>query len=212
MSALQQAFVILARRLLELSGLEQKGDLKMNRLKTSGLAGLWTLVLGLVLCCGSVAGQVTQAQMIEDVRSELIKLPYYTVFDYLEYKVDGRTVTLSGAVTRPMLKRDAEAAVHDVKGVEEVVNNIKVLPPSTADDRIRQAVYRAVYGSGGLQKYALGANPSIRIIVENGNVTLEGVVANEMDKNVAGVRAKSVGGTFKVTNNLIVESDAAKAE
>ncbi|RPI23046.1 MAG: BON domain-containing protein [Acidobacteria bacterium] len=173
---------------------------------------LYAAVIGLLFCGVTVQAQVTREQTIDKVRSALVKLPYYSVYDHLAYKLEGRTVTLMGAVTRPTLKKDAEAVVGDVKGVEEVVNNIKVLPLSSADDQIRRAVYRAVYSRGGLEKYALGANPSIHIIVENGNVTLEGVVANETDKNLAGIQARGVGGTFTFKNNLRVESESSNAE
>ena len=153
---------------------------------------------------------------VEEVRSALLSLPYYGVFDYLEFKLEGRTVTLVGEVTRPTLKSDAEAAVHRVKGVE-VVNKIEVLPLSNFDDRIRRAVYRSVYAQTGLTRYGLGANPSIHIIVKNGNVTLKGVVDNQGDKNLAGIQARNVSGTFAVNNELIVakgdnEEKTEKAE
>ena len=141
---------------------------------------------------------------VDSIRKALLSLPYYSVFDYIEFKLDGRTVTLLGAVTRPALKSDAEAVVHHVKGVEEVVNNIEVLPLSTADDRIRRAVYQTVFSQDGLSRYSLGANPSIHIIVKNGNVTLKGIVDNQGDKNLAGIQARSVGGTFAVKNELRV--------
>jgi len=169
----------------------------------------------LVLLSGiTVQAQVTEDQAIQNIRSSLIKLPYYGVFDYLEFSYDNgsRTVTLKGYASRPSLKKDAEAAVSEVKGVEEVVNNIEVLPLSPADDEIRQRLYRAIYGTPALQRYGVGANPPIHIIVKNGNVRLEGFVGNENDKNIAGVQARSVGGTFAVTNNLQVEQSSAKAE
>ncbi len=169
--------------------------------------GLFVLATGM-----TVQAQVSREQMIENIRSALITLPYYGVFDYLEFSVQGRTVTLTGYATRPTLKKDAEAAVHDVKGVEEVVNKIEVLPLSPADDRIRRALYRSIYGAPSLQRYGVGANPPIHIIVRNGNVSLHGIVSNEMDKNIAGIQARSVGGTFSVKNNLQVESASTKAE
>ena len=141
-----------------------------------------------------------------EVRHELVMLPYYGVFDNLAYRVDGDRVTLMGQVTRPTLKHDAEAAVKDVEGVRTVQNDIEVLPVSPNDDRIRLAVYRAIYGTTGLDRYALQAVPPIHIIVHNGNVTLEGVVANEADRNLANIKARGVHGAFKVTNNLQVES------
>jgi hyperosmotically inducible protein len=133
-------------------------------------------------------------------------LPFYGVFDNLAFKVDGSTVTLLGQVTRPTLKSDAENVVKDVEGVERVVNQIEVLPLSPMDDQIRLATYRAIYSTQGLDRYALNAVPPIHIIVSNGKVTLEGAVANEADKNLAGVKANGVSGVFSVTNNLRVEN------
>jgi hyperosmotically inducible protein len=120
--------------------------------------------------------------------------------------VDGYNVTLLGQVVRPTLKSDAENAVKHIEGVEKVDNQIEVLPPSPTDDRIRLALYRAIYGYPALEKYALGVQKPIRIIVNNGHVTLEGVVDNETDKNIAGLRAKGVPGTFSVDNHLQVVS------
>jgi hyperosmotically inducible protein len=145
-------------------------------------------------------------RLIREVRKELVMLPYYNVFDNLAYRVDGSTVTLLGQVTRPTLKSDAERVVKDIEGVDRVVNEIKVLPLSPNDDRIRMAVYRAIYGHTTLNRYGLQAVPPIHIIVENGNVTLEGVVANESDKNIAYIQANGVPGVFSVTNNLVIEN------
>jgi len=143
-------------------------------------------------------------KLIREVRHELIMLPYYGVFDNLTFRVDGRTVTLAGQVTNPTLKSDAERVVKHIEGADKVVNNLEILPPSPADDRIRRAVYRAIYSYGPLFKYGNMAVPPIHIIVKNGRVTLEGVVDNEMDKGLAGMRANQVPGTFEVTNNLRV--------
>jgi hyperosmotically inducible protein len=126
------------------------------------------------------------------------------VFDNLAYKVDGYNVTLMGQVTRPTLKSDAENVVKKIEGVEHVDNRIEVLPPSPTDDRLRLQLYAAIYGYPALQKYALGVQQPIRIIVKNGKVTLEGVVDNEADKNIANIQANSVPGVFSVTNNLQV--------
>jgi hyperosmotically inducible protein len=142
---------------------------------------------------------------MRQIRHELVMLPYYGVFDNLAYRVDGNTVTLLGQVTRPTLKSSAENVVKDVEGVERVVNNIEVLPVSPHDDDLRLAAYRAIYGHTALNRYALQAVPPIHIIVKNGNITLEGVVANDGDKNIAGIQAKGVSGAFSVTNNLRVE-------
>jgi hyperosmotically inducible protein len=141
-----------------------------------------------------------------EVRHELVMLPYYGVFDNLAYRVNGSEVELYGQVTRPTLKSDAEQVVKRIEGVEKVVNNIEVLPVSPMDDRIRMEAYRAIYAHPALNKYALQAVPPIHIIVKNGTITLEGVVANEADKNIAGIQANSVPGVFKVVNNLRVES------
>ncbi len=147
-----------------------------------------------------------QERITKEVRHELLMLSYFGVFDYIAYKVDGYTVTLLGQVVRPTLKSDAENVVKHIEGVEKVDNQIEVLPPSPMDDRLRLRLFREIYGYPSLEKYALGVQKPIRIIVKNGNVTLEGVVDNEGDKNVAGIRANSVPGIFSVTNNLQVVS------
>lgn len=141
----------------------------------------------------------------KEVGHELRLLPYFTVFDNLEYKIDGYNVELDGEVIRPTLKSDAENVVKKIEGVQNVINNIKVLPLSPNDDRIRQAEYRAIYSQDTLNRYAQQALPSIHIIVDGGHVTLTGVVGTEMDKNIAGIQAKSVPGVFSLTNNLQVE-------
>jgi hyperosmotically inducible protein len=147
-----------------------------------------------------------QERIIREVRHELLMLPYFGVFDNIAFKVDGYNVTLLGQVARPSLRSDAESAVKHIEGVEKIDNQIEVLPPSTADDRLRLALYRAIYDYPGLEKYALGVQKPIRIIVKNGHVTLEGVVDNNADKNLAGLRANGVSGSFSVTNNLQVVS------
>ena len=168
------------------------------------------IVLLLVLAPGSYLfgqGEPTnpaQARITKEVRHELLMLPYFGVFDNIEYKVEGGTVTLLGSVTRPVLKSDAENVVKRIEGVNQVVNNIDVLPPSSMDDKLRLELFRAIYGYPSLQKYDLGVQKPIRIIVKSGHVSLEGVVDNESDKNVAGLRANGVPGIFGVTNNLHV--------
>jgi hyperosmotically inducible protein len=153
-----------------------------------------------------IPGNANQSRIAREVRHELVMLPYYGIFDDLAFRVDGSTVTLEGSVARPTLKSDAENVTKKVEGVEKVVNNIKVLPLSPNDNRIRYAEYRAIYGDPQLAtRYGFRALPSIHIIVENGHVTLEGVVANEGDKNLINIRANGVPGVFSVTNNLRVE-------
>jgi hyperosmotically inducible protein len=170
---------------------------------------VWLIVaLGVVAFGQQAASKTASAPSTEritkEVRHELVMLPYFSIFDNLAYKVDGYNVTLVGQVTRPTLKSDAENVVKRIEGVEHVDNQIEVLPPSPMDDGLRRQLYRAIYGFPSLQKYALGVQQPIRIIVKNGKVTLEGVVDNESDKNVANIQASSVPGVFSVTNNLQV--------
>ncbi|HUC30090.1 MAG TPA: BON domain-containing protein [Candidatus Acidoferrum sp.] len=146
-----------------------------------------------------------QERITREVRHELLMLPYFGVFDYIAYKVDGYTVTLLGQVVRPTLKSDAENVVKRIEGVEKVDNQIEVLPPSPMDDRLRLKLFNAIYRYAPLQKYELGVQKPIRIIVKNGRATLEGVVDSEADKNLVGIRANSVSGIFSVTNNLQVQ-------
>ena len=143
-------------------------------------------------------------RLAKEVRHQLLLLPYYTVFDNLAFKIERDKVTLEGQVVRPTLKSDAEAAVKSIEGVAKVVNNIEVLPVSPMDDQLRRAVYHALYGDTVLFKYGFQAMPSIHIIVKNGNVTLEGVVDSESDKNLANLRANQVPNVFSVKNNLAV--------
>src|ERR1035441_9804995 len=147
-------------------------------------------------------------RVMKEVHHELVMLPFYGVFDNLLYKVspDG-TVTLLGEASRPTLKSDAERAVREIEGVERVDNQIKVLPLSPNDDRIRRTTYRKIYGHSVLSQYQLRAVPPIQIIVENGHLALEGVVARQMEKQVAGMQANSVSDVFSVENNLRVEND-----
>lgn len=152
------------------------------------------------------AANAYKGDLAREVRHELVMLPYYGIFDNLAYRVDGSTVTLFGQVTRPTLKDDAGRVVQRIEGVTRVVNNIEVLPLSPMDDRIRLATYRAIYGYGPLQRYAMGAVPPIHIIVKNGHVTLEGVVANKTDADMANIRANGVPGVFSVANELRVEN------
>jgi hyperosmotically inducible protein len=169
------------------------------------LASLPMLALGKPKEQGWTNPSDRDAHLVRQVRHELVMLPYYGIFDNLEYRVQGNRVELFGQVTRPTLKSDAENVVKRIEGVESVANHIEVLPLSPFDDHLRFAVYRAVLGRGSLYRYALGANPSIHIIVDHGNVTLVGVVSNQMDRNIANVEANTVPGVFSVTNNLRVE-------
>jgi hyperosmotically inducible periplasmic protein len=170
---------------------------------------LQVFALSIAACLGvwlaEAQSRAGEDRIVREVRHELVMLPYYGVFDNLAYSVNGSTVTLTGQVTQPVLKSDAENVVKRIEGVENVVNQIEVLPLSPNDDRIRRAVYRAIYSQPSLQMYSMRAVPPIHIIVKNGNVTLVGVVANQTDKNLAGIRANGVSGVFHVTNDLTTE-------
>jgi len=148
-----------------------------------------------------------QKPLEEKIRHELNMLPYLGVFDDISFRVDGDKVTLLGEVARPILKSDAENAVKHIEGVRHVDNQVEVLPLSPFDNQIRLRAYYAIYGFGALNRYALGAHPSIHIVVKNGNVTLAGVVANSMDRDMAYMRARTVPGAFSVTNELRVENN-----
>jgi hyperosmotically inducible protein len=144
-------------------------------------------------------------RITKEVRHEILMLPYFGVFDNIDFKLSGYQVTLMGQVSNPTLKKDAENVVKHIEGVEGVTNQIEVLPTSSMDDGLRLRLYRAIYGFPSLEKYAMPVVKPIRILVKNGHVTLEGVVDSENDKNAAGIQANTVSGIFSVTNNLRVE-------
>jgi osmotically-inducible protein OsmY len=150
--------------------------------------------------------------LTREVGHQLVQVPWLSVFDNLQYSVKGSEVTLSGQVWQPVTKDDAETAVKGIEGVTKVNNNIEVLPLSPFDDEIRRAEYRAIYGAPELQRYAMGVLPSIHIIVKGGHVTLVGTVDNEMDKNVAEIRAKSVPNVFSVDDQLQVRPTRASVQ
>jgi hyperosmotically inducible protein len=172
----------------------------------AALAG--ALLIGVAPLSGAPQKQnsepTARQNLIKEVRHQLLLLPYYSVFDYLTYRIDGDTVTLEGQVVRPTLKSDAESALKSVEGVSAVVNHIEVLPLLPTDDQVRRSVYRAIYGETALAKYGYSAVASIHIIVKNGSVKLEGVVDNDSDKNLANLRANGVANVFAVKNNLAV--------
>jgi hyperosmotically inducible protein len=195
--------------------------MKKNARNNFAASLLWTLILAMGLslsAAGSFAAapasnrnqspngtQNSEAWLADQVRHQLVMLPWLSVFDNLEYSVQGNKVVLAGQVVRPVLKDEAAAAVKHIEGVEEVDNQIEVLPVSNFDDQIRRAELREIYSFPSLQRYGLGTIPGIHIIVNNGHVTLEGVVDNQTDKNLAGIRANSVPNVFSVTNNLRVQ-------
>jgi hyperosmotically inducible periplasmic protein len=149
----------------------------------------------------------TEVALVKEVRHTLVMQPFYTVFDNLEFKVNGEQVTLMGQVVNPALKSDAAASVKKIEGVTSVKNEIQVLPPAPGDNRLRLALYRAIYSAPGFEKYSTQAVPPIHIIVSLGHVTLVGVVANQMDKTLAITRANSVPGSVgQITDQLRIEN------
>jgi hyperosmotically inducible protein len=170
--------------------------------KTIALAALAILIATPTLVLAS--NNPVQKPLEERVRHELAMLPYLSVFDDLSFRLENGTVTLFGEVTRPVLKSDAAGVVKHVEGVTRVDNQIEVLPLSPMDNQIRMREYRAIFGYGPLQRYRMGAIPSIHIVVKNGNVTLKGFVSSDMDKQLAYVRANGVSGVFAVDNQIQV--------
>lgn len=189
--------------------------MKMKAMMNRVLALLAALAVAASVAAAAPADQMGERaafeQLAKKVRKELVTLPWYGVFDNLEYEIDGATVTLSGQVVQPSTRSDAERRVRKLKGVERVVNNIEVLPLSNFDDSIRANTYRALFGwNSPLFRYGRGVNPSVHIVVNRGHVTLEGVVSSEGDRRMAYVLANSVPGVFSVTNNLRNENARAR--
>lgn len=170
------------------------------------MANKWIIAAALAATTALVnAAPPTITPLENKVRHELVMLPYLNVFDDISFRVDGSTVTLFGEVTKPVLRSDAENVVKRVEGVARVENQIEVLPLSSFDDGIRLRTARAIYGYPALQRYGMGAQPSIHIIVKNGNVTLMGFVSTNMDKQLAFTRANAVPGVFAVNNQLQID-------
>lgn len=162
------------------------------------------MVSGALLLAPSIFAKAGTGGTLEDqVRHKLARLPYFTVFDNIQYRVDNGTIELFGQVRDPVLKSDAERSVKEIEGAK-VLDEIEVLPVSTFDDRIRVSTYRAIYGYAPLQHYGVGLQNTIHIIVKNGDVTLTGVVVNPADKQMAYMRANGVPGVFNVKNDLEV--------
>jgi hyperosmotically inducible periplasmic protein len=187
--------------------LESEGGNTMQAIRKTVLVAALGMGMAAALCAqdGRPASGRGQARLEKEVRHELVMLPFYGVFDNLAFRVDGAKVTLLGQVTKPTTKSDAERSVKQIEGVEQVTNQIEVLPLSPNDDRLRLAVFRAIYGTPGLDRYGLQAVPPIHIIMKNGNVSLEGAVGTAMDKTLAGMKANGVSGVFSVQNNLVVD-------
>ena len=145
----------------------------------------------------------------QNVRRQLLRMPRYEVFDFISFSVDGSTVTLYGKVRNAINKSEAENRVEDIPGVERVINNIEILPLGSFDDRIRVNLYRRLANSGGLSRYLWPVNPSVRLIVRNGHVTLEGYVTNKGDYRTMNILANGVPNVFSVTNNLVIDNERA---
>lgn len=152
-------------------------------------------------------GDISQVQIEKKVFKEILKMPYYGLFDSIGFEVNGNTVTLHGKVYNATNRKSAERRVEDIEGVERVINNIEILPLSSFDDSIRYRTVQAFSNGGSLYRYLQGVNPSMRIIVDNGNVSLEGFVRTEGDYNLANILARGVSGVFSVTNNLEVTKE-----
>lgn len=193
---------------------EAEESRKSARDRQSRQATRYAALLLMFAVCMALPGRAedeSRSRMVErlekQIRHELIMLPQYNVFDHLTFRVnDEGIVVLNGSVVRPTLKSAAEKVVGGIEGVTQVDNRIEVLPLSRNDDVIRRDVFRAIYSRPGLDRYGFQAIPSIHIIVNNGHVALEGVVANAADRNLAGMQANGVSGVFSVKNNLRVEN------
>lgn len=182
----------------------------MNTLKSRMSAFVALLALALSVSPTASAQSLSQQRLMKQVRHELVTLPYYGVWDNLAYKVEGSTVTLYGQVVRPTTRTDAERRVAKISGVRQVINRIEVLPLSSFDDTLRVRTYRALNRTAGLYRYFLGGNPSLRIIVNRGQIALEGVVANNGDRQLAYMTARGVPEAFSVVNNLRVEGEGGE--
>jgi hyperosmotically inducible periplasmic protein len=161
-------------------------------------------------------GSTDETELAKQVRHNLLMLPYYSIFDDLSFSLNGSVVTLEGACPRDVpwdIKSDAANTVKQVKGVTQVVNNIKELPLSPMDWDIRRAVAKAIYGDPSIgMRYGAQALPSVHIIVDNGHVTLKGVVDNQMDDTMIRMRANQVPNVFSVVDNLVVLDQGKKKE
>jgi len=180
-----------------------------------GIWGRALMAAALVLSAGVASAADKKAanvpgsdkDLIAKVRHEVMMYPRYTIWDNVTFRVNNGTVDLMGDVSQPYKKSDIEKIVREIPGVVAVNDEVQVLPLSSMDDALRARVARAIYGDANFSRYAIEAHPSIHIIVDNGHVRLEGVVANKFDKNLAGIRASSAGLSFgPVVNNLQVEN------
>jgi len=172
------------------------------------LKRFFPVLILLVLMSPALVHAQVNPRLVREIRHELVTLPYYGVFDWLQFEPQGDTVILRGQVVRPSTKSEAESRVKDIEGVARVENQIEVLSVSPSDERLRLALYRTIYGQNSpLFRYATQAVPSIHIIVNRGHATLKGVVANKGDANIAYIRARGVPGLFSVKSELTIEGE-----
>lgn len=164
------------------------------------------LTLPLAQAASTTNSNLTRLE--QEIRHELVMLPWLSVFDNVNFQVEGNHVVLTGQVVRPTLRSGAENVVKRIEGIEQVTNNIEVLPLSPFDDDIRISAWNAIYGYGPLSRYGLNPVAPIRIVVKNGNITLQGVVANSQDSQLAYMRVRQIPSAFSVTNDLRVENAA----
>jgi hyperosmotically inducible periplasmic protein len=173
------------------------------------------LLMGAGLASAGTAPQAIAPQsddaLAQKVRHEIVMYSRYTMWDNINLRVNNGNVELTGAVSQPYKKSEIGKIVQKIPGVVSVTNRLEVLPLSPMDDQLRLQVARAIFRDPSLSRYAIQAVPPIHIIVNNGHVTLEGVVNNNMEKQIAGMRAASAGLSFgAITNNLRVENEHAK--
>ena len=179
-------------------------------------SGFKTLAVGILVGSGlaiaaNTAPQPDALQVENKVIHEIRKYPDYSVFDNIKVRVDSGNVELLGQVSQPYKKSDLQRIAAHVPGVASVTNDLQVLPLSPFDNRIRLQVARAIYRDPVLSRYGVEAVPPIHIIVENGHVTLEGVVNSDLEKNVASIRASGAGLSFgSIVNNLVVENPSPR--
>ncbi|MBA2379150.1 MAG: BON domain-containing protein [Blastocatellia bacterium] len=146
----------------------------------------------------------------QEVHKRILRLPRYELYDHIGFEVKGDTVTLNGSVRNAINRSDAEGTVKRISGVNHVINNIQLLPLSGFDDQIRRTLTQRIANTGGLSGYLWPVNPPVRLIVNNGHISLEGKVRNRGDYNMMYIAARSVPSSFTVTNNLVVENDVAR--
>ncbi len=185
-----------------------RGEINMRSFRNFLIFNIAIITLAVVSANAQTYAKatVTGKTIEQQVRSKILKLPYYGVFDNIAFSVNGGTVTLIGKVTNPVNRSDAEYSIKRIAGVSSVVNNIEILSPSGFDDTIRRDLYRKISATGGLSRYLWEVNPDVRLIVEHGRITLEGSVSSIGDSDAMNIAANTVPGVFSVRNNLMISA------